>query len=166
MKKYLPLFFAVLLLTGCGAEETFETVADEQVLPAMAQPQEILVSLPGETAMPAMESENGRFYMAGDYEIHIQTLESGDINRTVKTLSGFEKDALTVMETDRDGMRRYEFVWSCAGENGDRLGRAVILDDGSYHYTMTVLRDADTTETSQIVWNDVFASFALDSEVP
>lgn len=161
MKKFLLFVSMILLLTGCGESETFETIADEQMLPAMAQPQEILVSLPGETAMPVVESDNGRFYLAGDYEIHIQTLEAGDLNRTVKTLSGFERDALTVMETEQDGMRRYEFVWSCAGENGDRLGRAVILDDGSYHYTMTVLRDADTTENTQIVWHDVFASFSL-----
>ena len=161
MKKFLLFVSMILLLTGCGESETFETIADEQLLPAMAQPQEILVSLPGETAMPVVESDNGRFYLAGDYEIHIQTLEAGDLNRTVKTLSGFERDALTVMETEQDGMRRYEFVWSCAGENGDRLGRAVILDDGSYHYTMTVLRDADTTENTQIVWHDVFASFSL-----
>lgn len=161
MKKFLLFVSMILLLTGCGESETFETIADEQMLPAMAQPQEILVSLPGETAMPVVESDNGRFYLAGDYEIHIQTLEAGDLNRTVKTLSGFERDALTVMETEQDGMRRYEFVWSCAGENGDRLGRAVILDDGSYHYTMTVLRDADTTENTQIVWHDIFASFSL-----
>ena len=161
MKKFLLFVSMILLLTGCVESETFETIADEQMLPAMAQPQEILVSLPGETAMPVVESDNGRFYLAGDYEIHIQTLEAGDLNRTVKTLSGFERDALTVMETEQDGMRRYEFVWSCAGENGDRLGRAVILDDGSYHYTMTVLRDADTTENTQIVWHDVFASFSL-----
>ena len=56
---------------------------------------------------------------------------------------------------------RYEFVWVSAGETGERLGRGVILDDGSYHYVMTVLRDAESTENSQIVWNDVFASFRL-----
>ena len=161
MKKIALFLLLTLVLTGCAAEETFETVADELVLPAMAQPENILVNLPGEAAMPAMESDNGRFYLAGDYEIHIQTLEAGDLNRTVKTLSGYEKDALTVMETNPEGIRRYEFVWTCAGENGDRLGRAVILDDGNYHYTMTVLRDADTTENTQIVWNDVFDSFTL-----
>ena len=161
MKKIALFLLLALTLTGCAAEETFETVADELVLPAMAQPEEVLVNLPGETAMPAMESDNGRFYLASDYEIHIQTLEAGDLNRTIRTISGYEKDALTVMETNPEGIRRYEFVWSCAGENGDRLGRAVVLDDGTYHYTMTVLRDADTTETTQIVWNDVFDSFTL-----
>lgn len=161
MQKIILLVLVALLLSGCAAEETFETISDELVQPVMVQPEEVLVDLPGEAAMPAMESDNGRFYLASDYEIHIQTLEAGDLNRTIQTLSGYDQDALTVMETNLDGINRYEFVWTCAGENGDRLGRAVVLDDGTYHYTMTVLRDADTTETSQIVWNDVFRSFAL-----
>ena len=65
------------------------------------------------------------------------------------------------MQTQRDGVDRYEFVWVSAGEKGERLGRAVILDDGNYHYCMSVLRDADSTEKTQIVWRDVFASFTL-----
>lgn len=161
MRKSLLWILLALLLTGCGAEETFETISDVPVQPVLAAPGEIRVELPGETAIPAMESDTGRCYLASDYEIHIQTLEGGDIGRTIRTLSGFEKDGLTVMQTQRDGMQRYEFVWSCTGESGDRLGRAVILDDGCYHYTMTVLRDADTTESSQIVWRDVFDSFSL-----
>ena len=64
-------------------------------------------------------------------------------------------------ETAQDGAKRYDFVWASAGENGDQLGRAVILDDGNYHYCLSVLRDADTTEKSQIVWRDVFDSFKL-----
>lgn len=161
MKKILLFVLLPLLLTGCGGEETLETVADEMVLPVMALPGEILVELPGEAAMPAMESDTGRMYLASDYEIYIQTLESGDLAKTVKTLSGYEKADLTVMETGTEDLRRYEFVWTSMGEDGQRLGRAVVLDDGNYHYTMTVLRDADTTENTQIVWSDVFRSFNL-----
>ena len=160
MKKIIIALLA-LLLTGCSAEETFETISDEIIQPVMAQPREILVSLPGETAMPAMESDSGRMYLASDYEIYIQTMDSGDLNETIKTVSGYEKDAITVMHTQWEGIDRYEFVWSSAGENGDRIGRGVILDDGDYHYVLTILRDAETTENTQIVWNDVFASFTL-----
>ena len=160
MKKIIITLLA-LLLTGCSAEETFETISDEIIQPVMAQPGEILVSLPGETAMPAMESDSGRMYLASDYEIYIQTMDSGDLNETIKTASGYEKDAITVMHTRWEGIDRYEFVWSCAGENGDRIGRGVILDDGDYHYIMTVLRDAESTAATQISWNDVFSSFCL-----
>lgn len=161
MKKILIFTLLALLLTGCAAEETFETISDDIIQPAMAQPREIAVNLPGETSIPTMESDSGRMYLASDYEIYIQTLDSGDLNATIQTVSGYEEDALTVMETNLDGVSRYEFVWASAGENGDRIGRGVVLDDGSYHYVMTVLRDAETTESTQIVWNDVFASFTL-----
>ena len=161
MKKMILFTLAALLLTGCGEEETMETVADELVVPAMVQPGEILVDLPGEAAMPAMESDTGRMYLASDYEIYIQTLESGDLEKTIRTVSGHERENLTVMETKTGDVGRYEFVWTCMGETGERIGRAVVLDDGNYHYTMTVLRDADSTENTQIVWNDVFRSFEL-----
>ena len=161
MRKWMALLMMVLLLCGCGAEETWETISDEPVLEAMAQPREILVELPGEVALPAMESEGQRLYVCEDYEICLQTLNGGDLDRTVRTLSGYSLDAVTVMETSLQGIDRYEFVWVSAGEEGDRLGRGVILSDGGYHYTLTVLRDADTTEKSQILWNDIFASFQL-----
>lgn len=150
-----------LLLSGCAAEETFETVADDWVAPVMAQPREISVRLPDNAVAPVLESDSEQVYLSEDYEIVIETLSSGDLNATVQSISGYGKDQLTVMETQWDGVSRYEFVWVSAGERGDRLGRAVILDDGDYHYCMSVLRDADATEMSQVVWSDVFNSFAL-----
>lgn len=161
MKKCVCMLMLALLLTGCAAEETYETLADELLLPAMAQPREISVDLPGEAVLPAMESDTGRAYLCQDYEIYLQTLEAGDLAETIRSLSGYEKEALTVLETVQEGLDRYEFVWACAGETGDRIGRAVVLDDGSYHYTLTVLRDEATTEHSQIVWNEIFHSFAV-----
>lgn len=160
MKKCVLLLLLALALTGCAAEETYETISDEILVPAMAQPREITVSLPGEAALPAMESDNGRAYLCQDYEVYLQTLEAGDMDATVRTLSGYDPEALTVMETEQEGLKRSEFVWACAGETGDRIGRAVVLDDGYYHYTLTILRDAATTETSQISWDEIFSSFA------
>ena len=161
MKRMLVFALVMMLLSGCAAEETLETIADDPVQPVMAQPREIAVSLPGEAAIPTMEGDTGRMYLADDYEIYIQTLESGDLDATIRTVSGYSKDSLTVMNTEAEGIERYEFVWASAGEEGERIGRGVVLDDGNYHYVMTVLRDADTTENSQIVWGDVFASFRL-----
>lgn len=161
MKKCWLLMLTALLLSGCAAEETFETVADDWVAPVMAQPREISVRLPDNAVAPVLESDSEQVYLSEDYEIVIETLSSGDLNATVQSISGYGKDQLTVMETQWDGVSRYEFVWVSAGERGDRLGRAVILDDGDYHYCMSVLRDADATEMSQVVWSDVFNSFAL-----
>ena len=162
MKTCLALALTALLLCGCAPEETFETVTDVPVMMTLAQPRQIRVSLPGEAALPTIESDNGRLYLCEDYEICIQTMEGGDLDATVRAVTGYGREDLTVMERLQEDLDRYDFVWTCAGEGGDRLGRGVILDDGAYHYVMTVLRNADTTETSQIVWQDVFGSFTLD----
>ena len=115
----------------------------------------------GHAVAPVLESDSEQVYLSEDYEIIVETVSGGDLSATIQRISGYTPDNLTVMETAQDGAKRYDFVWASAGENGDQLGRAVILDDGNYHYCLSVLRDADTTEKSQIVWRDVFDSFKL-----
>lgn len=161
MKKCWIILALALILCGCGAEETFETISDELVAPVMAQPRQIRVRLPEEAAAPVLESDSEQVYLCEDYEIVIETLSAGDLAATIQSLSGYGKDQLTVMQTQQDSVTRYDFVWAAAGETGDRLGRAVVLDDGSYHYCMSVLRDANTVQGSQVLWNDVFQSFLL-----
>ena len=160
MKKLVMLLAMALVLSGCGARETFETVADEMVQSVMAQPGEIWVSLPEDSAMPAMESENGSVYICKDYEVAMQTLESGDLNATVQLVSGFDRDRVTLLKTRQDELDRYDFVWTCAGENL-QLGRAAILDDGNYHYVISATIDAALMEEYQEIWNGIFDSFTL-----
>ena len=157
MRKFWAILPLVLLLQGCAAEETMETIADEWVQPVMAAPREVSVELPEEAAAPVMESDSEEVYLCEGYEIILERRSSGDLPATVRHVSGYEKKDLTVMETFLDGVSRYEFVWAAAGEQGDRLGRAVILDDGEYHYCLSVLRDADGT----VDWDGVFRSFRL-----
>ena len=161
MKKYLWILLASLLLCGCTAQETMETISDEVLLPVMAQPRDISVELPGETALPVVENDAGRIYLCDEYEIVLQTLDAGDLSRTLQTISGMEEEQLTVMETMAGDTRRYEFVWTSAGERGEQLGRAVVLDDGTYHYCLSALRSAEKAAKSQVNWNQVFQSFRL-----
>ena len=153
------LVLMTMLLCGCTAQETFETVADEPVRTVMAQPREISVRLPDNAVAPVLEGETEQVYMCEDYEIIIETLSAGDLDGTIRSICGYSQEQLTIMETQWDDVTRYEFVWAAAGEKGDRLGRAVVLDDGEYHYCMSVLRDAEAI--TQVVWRDVFASFSL-----
>lgn len=162
MKKLGYLVLLGLLLSGCRAQETMETISDDWVVPAMAQQQRIVVQLPGETALPVMEKGSDRLYLSDDYEIAVQTLAGGDLEKTVSTLSGYGTDDVTMLETFSDGITRREFVWAAAGETGDRVGRGVILDDGSYHYCMTALWEADSAATAQINWDQVFSSFSVE----
>ena len=160
MKKLAMFLAMALVLSGCAAHETFETVADELIQSVMAQPKEIWVSIPEDSAMPAMESENGCVYICKDYEVAVQTLESGDLNATVQLVSGFDRDRLTILKTDQDSLDRYDFVWTCAGEN-QQLGRGAILDDGNYHYVISSTIDAGLMEEYQEIWNGIFESFTL-----
>ena len=160
MKKLAMLLAMALVLSGCGTRETFETVADEMVQSVMAEPREIWVSVPEDSAMPAMESENGCVYICKDYAVAVQTVGSGDLNATVQLVSGFDRDRVTLLKTNRDGLDRYDFVWTCAGEN-QQLGRAAILDDGNYHYVVSATIDAALIEEYQEIWNGIFESFTL-----
>jgi hypothetical protein len=161
--KLVAIIVAVLLLfCGCAAEETYETVMDVWEEVPAPEAKSICVDLPGESAMPVMESDGGRVYVSSEYEIYVQTMPGGDIGATIEEMSGHPRESLTVLSTMQDDAMRYDFVWATAGEGGDLLGRGIILDDGSYHYTMTVLRDADTVQSSTVVWDAVFSSFRLD----
>ena len=159
MRKWILWALLPVLLCGCGREETFEIVSDEAVVPVMASPRQIAVDLPEDAVSPVLDQEGEQIYLCDGYDIFIEICTAGDVGTTVRSLSGCEKEDLTVMETQWDNVTRYEFVWAAAGEQGDRLGRAVILDDGNYHYCMSILRDAEGS--SQIVWDQVFTSFDL-----
>ena len=160
MKK-LWIVIALLMLCGCGAEETLETVADEMVLEVLAQPREILLTLPEETLLPAMESDSGTVYFCKDYDISIQTMESGDLQKTVESVSGHSMDDLTIMETAVADYTRHDFVWSAAGELGQQVCRASVLDDGNYHYVLAIMGNADTAGEYGEIWNGILDSFCL-----
>ena len=92
VKKALCLMFVCLLLGGCGAEETMETVADEWE-EVLAPAREIRVSLPEEVA-PVAEDAAGAIYIASDYEICIQTMAGGDLDATVRSISGHAREEI------------------------------------------------------------------------
>ena len=161
MKRMVLFPLIALLLTGCGAEETFETVSDDFAQPVMAEIRQVNVSLPEDAAAPALESERGAVYVCEDYEVYQQVLSAGDLGATVREVSGFDLENLTVVTISQDGCKRYDFVWAAASEQGDRVGKGCILDDGSYHYVLTVLGNADTAGDHEAVWREIFDSFSL-----
>ena len=161
MKKCLLIFAMLLFLSGCGAEETMETISDDIVTPVIAQMRQMFVELPEEAASPAVESGSDRLYLCENYEISIQTMESGDLSTTIQTVCGYDLDDLTVMHTMQDGADCYEFVWSTMMEQGEFVGRAKILDDGNYHYILTVLGQAEKARSNHPVWLHMFDTFTL-----
>ena len=161
MKRICLFLLAMMLLTGCGSKEVYETVTDELVVAASAQPREIRFDLAQEPVMPAMETDAGQLYLCGDFDVMLQTMESGDLNSTVYQVSGFAPEELTLIQTGTGEVEKYEFVWSAATDEGQQIGRCTILDDGYFHYALSATVDAGLIEEYQEIWNGIFESFEL-----
>lgn len=160
MKKLWIVIALVLMMCGC-AVPTFETVGDVYAPQQEMQPKKIEFSIPKDAAAQVMENESSRIYFCDGYEIMLDTLHAGDLNKTIQVLTGYAADALTVMETSVSQMVRYECVWTAAGEAGDQVGRAVILDDGSYHYCMSVMASAQEAGSLQNSWEELLQTFRI-----
>lgn len=167
MKKFWILLLVVLLLSGCRAQETFETVDDVYAEPAEIPAQQVILELPEDAAVPALESDtSGKLYLCDGYAVTVQTLEAGNLNGTIKEVTGFSRDTLDIISTSRAGVHRYECVWTAVGETGDQVGRAVILDDGNYHYAVCVMGDAGIAGDMSKTWNSILTSFSLADTAP
>lgn len=161
MKKCAVFLLISMMLSGCGAEETFETIADEFIQSAAAPLREVVLELPEEAVLPASESDAGTLYLCDGYEISVQTLPAGDLEASVYQITGFSKDRVELISAQPGTYRRYDLVWSTLGEQGDQVGRAAILDDGSYHYVLSVLAEADRAGEFEQVFRALFESYAL-----
>ena len=160
MKKMCCWLLLVCLLAGCGDQETFETMEDAWVTD-QAAPRRIQVDLPEDTVLPVMETDTGKLYFCRDFEVSVQTLAGGDLDGTVRTLCGFGAEDVELMETAADGLTRYDFVWSSAGETGDQVGRACILSDGVWHYCVAAMAPEDRASDYREIWNGMFETVAL-----
>lgn len=162
MKKIWLLVAAVLLLSGCAAAETFETVSDDLVAPVMGQEKHVVLDLPDSATSPVVNTaDGGRFFMCDGYDLFVQSMTGGDLSRTVKQVCGYTLDCVTILESNKDGIHRYEWVWTSAGEGGDQIGRAVVLSDGNYHYCVSVMADAETAGTLDAEWTKVLGNICL-----
>ena len=164
MKKLCAVFLLVAMLAGCSSAKEYEGVSDvyaEQPLPSAAQ---MLVSLPPDAAvMTAEDGQPESIWLCDGYTVTVQTLASGDLNATLQKVTGYDREQLAVMKLEKDGLKRYECAWICAGEGGDQVARTVVLDDGNYHYCLTLLTDAKTAGHLAQTWQNITGSVTLDT---
>ena len=165
MKKLWIIPVLALLLAGCGKERARETISDVQDTPVVSAMQGILVQLPPELSAPALQSEkNGTLYICDDYSVTVQTVEAGDLTRTIREATGMNRESLQIMQTEQAGIKRYQWVWAVGGENGVQVGRGCVLDDGAYHYVITAMADEEKVSRVQPAWQEMFRSFRLSEE--
>ena len=159
MKMICLMLMMAVLLCGCQATTTFETLEDVYYDQAENAPKQIAVSLPQGTTL--IRNGDSRLYLCNGYDITVEVLAAGDLDRTIRSLTGFSSDALTMVQTSASEMTRYECVWTSAGEAADQVGRAVILENGGYHYCVTLTAASDQAGRIQEIWNDLLNSISL-----
>ncbi len=159
MKKWGILVVIALCLSGCGQIRVFETVSDGYSAPEAAA-KAVSVALPEDAAAPVSINGTGeQLYICDNYSITMQTLPGGDLDRTLRSITGYSQKGLTVMSQQQNGIRRYDMVWSCAGEGGDQVGRTAVLDDGNYHYVLSVMAPSSEAGELEKTWQTMFQSF-------
>lgn len=164
MKKVLGLMLCAMLIAGCSVQETFETVSDDLAVSGSVAGQ-VLVSLPDNAEASTLVAEDGsELYLCDGYTITIHTMDGGNIDRTLQTLSGFSKDELTVMQTVRDGKNCYECVWTAVGEGEEQICRTVVLDDGAYHYAVTAMAGYTNAGDLRDTWQEIMDSVELRTD--
>ena len=165
MKKIWVIPLLAILLAGCSKNRVLETVSDIPVAPAAATALRIQMHLPPELAAPVLQDENaGSLYLCDDYSLSVHTVQAGDLKKTIRNATGMEKDDLDIMQTKKGNAKCYQWVWTVAGESGVQVGRGCVLDDGTYHYVLTVLADEKKAWEVQPVWKEIFTSFTLATE--
>lgn len=163
LKKAVCFLALMLVLNGCSGP-TFETMGNVvHVGNQDAVPRQMTLALPEDAAV-LTASGTDMLYTCSEYTMSLQTLPAGDIAATVRTLSGYDSSRLTLLESQCGDHSRYDWVWVAAGEAGDVLCRAAVLDDGNYHYSLCVFADEDAAADLTNVWNELFHSFCLDTQ--
>ena len=160
MKKLGILLGLLLLLTGCGGNEVFENVEDVYA-PITQTPMKLSLHLPDSAAVTTVSGGSGTLYVCDDFTVAVETFQGGDLQRTVKTVTGFTLDRLTVIQREKDGITAYRCVWTSAGEGGDQVARSLILDDGAFHYAVTVMAPAENASALEDGWQEIFSSVTL-----
>ena len=160
MKKLFLILAMLCLLTACAGEKTLETVEDVYA-PQETDPKLVHLTLPEEAAAQTLSSAAGQLYLCNGFTVTVQTFRGGDLNRTVKETTGYTLDRLTLMETAKDSVTCYRLSWVSLGEGGDQAARTLILDDGCYHYAVTVMAPAENAGALTDTWQEIFASVSL-----
>ena len=163
MKKWMTMVICAIMLTGCAAP-TFETLGDiphQQVAAPVLR--KVVLTLPEGAVKSVWSGEEDTMYLCDGYTVHLQTMDSGDLKQSIRSLSGFDPDALTVVKSTCGDHDRYDWVWTAAGEGGDAVFRCALLDDGNFHYALTVSAPANAAGTLTEQWTNIMSTFCLEN---
>ena len=122
---------------------------------------QVSLTLPDDATIQTIAGTEGKLYLCDGFTVTVQTLPGGDLSRTIADTTGYDLSRLTLMETEKDGIRCYRCSWATAGEGGDQAARTLILDDGSFHYAITVMASAEKAGALADTWQEILHSVSL-----
>lgn len=165
MKKCMVgiLLLLCFTLSACGRVESFEVVSDVVADYQLSEPAKIKLSIPDDATLSVMNSANGQSYEGDHYQIIVQTYASGDVDQTLQLVTGYRKDQLKTMKVTGETYSKYVCAWSAVSEEGELVGRCAILDDGVYHYCLTVLVDAQMAGELRQDIDALFADYSFEA---
>lgn len=164
MKRVMVLMVLVLLLSGCSNDTELETVASPCIGEPTVEPADVSLTLPLWMPEPVLYDDlTGELYICEDFSVSVQTLDGGNLDQTVHDSTGFGINELTVIETDHNGVSRYDLACTVTGEESDQVVRVAIFDDGVYHYVVTAMAKASNAGAHTETWNDIFSSIEIST---
>lgn len=161
MKIFLCMVLA-MLLTGCAQPKDFETMSDAYMEPELPLAQRVDFQLPEDAAKAVLEAAGtGTLYLCDGYSVAVQTLPAGNLDATVREVTGYGRDKVQLWQQKEGEYSRYNCVWASAGEGGDQMCKATILDDGNYHYVLSVMAAAEDAGDLAETWQQLMDSFSI-----
>ncbi|MBR4864612.1 MAG: hypothetical protein IKU07_08545 [Oscillospiraceae bacterium] len=162
MRVFAVVLVVLMMFSGCSTAANLETVADVYDVSVSSPVQNVAITLPEGAAEAVLASDNGdSYYVCDGFTVAVSTLAGGDLARTIREITGFEKTTLTVMTTRENGTKRHTCAWTSLGEASEQICKAVILDDGNSHYAVTVMCDYEVAGELAQEMNNVLDSVTL-----
>ena len=162
MRVLTVVLLVLFLFSGCASNERLETVSDVYDIPVSSPVQEIMLVLPEGAAEAVLSTGDGcSFYVCDGYSVAASTFAGGNLSDTIRKVTGFEKEALTIVTTQENGYSQHSCAWTTMGEVTEQICKAVILDDGNSYYAVTVMCDYEVAGELNQKINNVLNSVTL-----
>ena len=158
------LIFVLLLysMAGCGTQVVYETIGNSCEEPQpVAQPCELQLRLPEGTVMETMDADGSGYYTLGQWEIWTRVLPGGDLHQTLQTIAPVDPDGLTLIKREINGYECVETTWSAAGEEGESVVRAGVIQDGGYHYCICLCVPQSDAREAEELFGQIFRTAVL-----
>ena len=154
----------LLLLSACGRTKSVYETVEDQVIPVMATETAyvVAVTLPEDVTEQAFSDANGvhEYRQAdGDYVITVQILDTADAEQALRDLTGLDRDALTVLRLERDGMTEYHTGWYA--ETDGTMNRACVVCSGQRCYCVCFSAPEDRYEQLRPCMSEIMQSVRL-----